>query len=187
MGAAADRPRGTGPPLPFQREGVIDRLGMETCDGPGLFANPPTNGRQRSSPRPSPPHREGVTDHADATSTLGGHLELAHVSVVRPLLGARMRPAHRPPLPLGALHLRAHAYGHRHHRQGARANRRLRSRGSQRSGRLKANYGEVAGQEAGLGHGWLAEESPVPLLWQGVRTWTQPSGFLVKPSSYSWR
>jgi hypothetical protein len=91
---------------------------------------------------PTSPWR-GVTNHADAASTFGGHLELAQVSVVRPVLGGGMRPAHRPALALGALHLRAHAHGHRHHRQGARANRR--SRGSQRSGRLKANYGEVAG------------------------------------------
>jgi hypothetical protein len=118
---------------------------METRDGPGLL---PTLTLERAAtfePSAQPLHREGVTDHADATSIVGGHLELAQVSVVRPVLGGGMRPAHRPAFALGALHLRAHADGHRHHRQGARANRRVRSRGSQRSGRLKANYGEVAG------------------------------------------
>jgi hypothetical protein len=123
VGAAANRPPGTGPPLPSKWEGVIDRVGMETCDGPGLRADPTLEWAARFKPSAQPLHGEGVTDHADATSTLGGHLALAQVPVVRPVLGGGMRPAHRPALALGALHLRAHAHGYRHHRQGARAHR----------------------------------------------------------------
>ena len=61
---------------------------------------------------------EGVTNHADATSTVGGYLALAQVSVVRPVLGGRLRPAHGPALALGAVHLRTNTYGHQHHVRG---------------------------------------------------------------------
>jgi hypothetical protein len=61
---------------------------------------------------------EGVTNHADATSTFGVHLELAQVSVVRPVLGGRVRQAHRPALALGALPLRTNTDGHQHHARG---------------------------------------------------------------------
>jgi hypothetical protein len=48
---------------------------------------------------------------------------LAHVSAVRPMLGARLRTPHHPSLAVGALRLRANAVSHRDHRQGTRATR----------------------------------------------------------------
>jgi hypothetical protein len=78
--------------------------------------NPRMGGNVRASAQPLP--GEGVTNHADATSTFGGHLELAQVSVVRPVLGGRMRQAHGSALTLGALHLRTNTDGHQHHARG---------------------------------------------------------------------
>jgi hypothetical protein len=65
--------------------------------------------------------REVVTGHADAQSPSGGHLALAALPVVRPVLGATMRAAHDPALTLGALHLRAHSHGDQDHRTGRSA------------------------------------------------------------------
>jgi hypothetical protein len=109
---------GPGRRFPSSERGVIDRVGMETCDGPGLFATSTLEWSATFEPSAQPLDGEGVTNHADSTSTFGGHLELAQVSVVRPVLGRGMRPAHRPALALGALHLRAHAHGHQHHAGG---------------------------------------------------------------------
>lgn len=112
---------GPGRRFPSSRGEVIDRVGPEDMRWAGeLLPTPPEMVEQMfGSPRPNlSVGGEGVTNHADATSTFGGPLELAQVSVVRPVLGGRMRAAHRPALALGALHLRTNTHGHQHHARG---------------------------------------------------------------------
>jgi hypothetical protein len=83
-----------------------------------------------------------VTNHADASRTLGGHLALAALSIVRSVLGARMRATQDPSLALGALHLRAHAHSRRHHRAGLGAGRRAGSKSCRDFSRLGPTTGK---------------------------------------------
>jgi hypothetical protein len=111
--AAGDRAAAS---LPVRGGGRSSRHEGMRWAGALANPNPRIGGNVRASAQPL--HGEGVTNHADAPSTFGGHLELAQVSVVWPVLGGRVRPTHDAAFALGALHLRTNADGHQHHARG---------------------------------------------------------------------